>query len=131
MESYPEQVKFFSAKVGKEKHTQPTYLDTSEFLDEDEIVQLIQSAPTLQKKAFIACMYESGARPEEFLRLTNNDFMIDSNGIVLILRAKTGERRVRIIAYAKLFQEWLDIHPLKHLLNYAIQISESTNYKKN
>lgn len=124
-----EQVKFFSVRVGKEKHTEPTHLDTREYLQEDEIIKLIQSAPTLQKKAFLACMYECGARPEEFLRLTNSDFMIDSKGIVLILRGKTGERRVRIIAYAKLFQEWLDVHPLKYLSNYSIWISESTNYK--
>ena len=128
-ESYPEQVKFFSSRVGKEKHTQPTYLNTAEFLEEDEVIRLIQSAPTIQKKAFIACMYESGARPEEFLRITNSDFIIDSKGIVLILRGKTGERRVRIITYAKVFQQWLDVHPLKSQSNYSIWISESTNYK--
>jgi integrase len=128
-ESYPEQVKFFPVKVGKEKHAGSPELDTREYLDEDEVIKLIESAPTLQKKAFIACMYESTARPEEVLRLTNNDFLIDSNGVVLFLRGKTGERRVRIIAYAKLFQQWLDIHPLKYLKNYSIWISEASNYK--
>jgi len=128
-EWYPEQVKFFPVKVGKEKYARSPQLDTREYLDEDEVIKLIESAPTLQKKAFFACMYESTARPEEVLRITNNDFLLDSNGVVLILRGKTGERRVRIIAYAKLFQQWLDVHPLKHLNNYSIWISESTNYK--
>ena len=128
-DSYPEQVKFFPVKVGKEKHARSPELDIREYLDEDEVIKLIESAPTLQKKAFFACMYESTARPEEVLRLTNSDFLLDTNGVVLILRGKTGERRVRIIAYAKLFQQWLDVHPLKHLKRYSIWISEATNCK--
>jgi hypothetical protein len=44
-------------------------------------------------------MYESGARPEAFLRLINSDIRIDSKGAVFVLRGKTGERRVRIIAF--------------------------------
>ena len=127
-EFYPEQVKFFPTKVGKEKRASPE-LDTREYLDEEEVIKLIQSACSLQKKAFVACLYESGARPEEFLRLTNSDFISDTNGVVLILRGKTGERRVRIIAYAKLFLQWLDVHPLEHMPNYSIWISESTNFK--
>jgi len=48
-----------------------------------------------------------------------------------VLRGKTGERRVRIIAFVKLLQQWLNIHPLKHLSSYPIWISEATNYKNN
>jgi hypothetical protein len=51
-------------------------------------------------------MYESGARPEEFLRLTNYDVRVDSNGAILMLRGKTGERRVRTIAFTKLLEQW-------------------------
>ena len=47
-------------------------------------------------------MYESEARPEEFLPLTNSDVRLDSKGAVFILRGKTGERRVRIIAFTKI-----------------------------
>jgi len=39
-------------------------------------------------------VYESGARSEEFLRLTN--MKVDSKGAVLILRGKTGEKRIGI-----------------------------------
>ena len=54
-------------------------------------------------------MYESGARPEEFLRLMSTDLRIDPDGAVLMLRGKTGERRVRIIAFSKLLQQWLEV----------------------
>ena len=84
-----------------------------EYLEEEEIPILIGNTPTLQKKAFLACLYESGSHPEEYLRLSNLDCKIDTNGAILILRGKTGERRIRIVSFAKLLQQWLDLHPLK------------------
>jgi integrase/recombinase XerD len=128
-EYYPEQVKWFSSKLGKEKSGKDTTMDMAEFLEEEEVLKLIESSPTLQSKAFLACMYESGARPEEFLRLTNTDIRVDSNGAVFMLRGKTGERRVRVISFTKLLQQWLDVHPLKHQDYYPLWISEATNYK--
>ena len=113
-EYYPEQVKWFSSKLGKEKAGKDTSMDMAEYLEEEEIQKLIENAETLQNKTFLACMYECGARPEEFLRLTNLDTRIDSKGAVFMLRGKTGERRVRIIAFTNLLQQWLKVHPLKH-----------------
>ena len=128
-ESYPEQVKWFSSKLGKEKAGKNTAMDMSEYLEEDEVQKLIENSDTLQNKSFLACLYESGARPEEFLRLTNLDAKIDSKGAVFMLRGKTGERRVRIIAFANLLQRWLEVHPLKHQNCYPLWISEATNFK--
>jgi hypothetical protein len=60
-------------------------LDIAEYLEEEEIPILIENTPTLQKRAFLAYLYESGSRPEEFLRLsnlvdpkTNNVYVVDS-----------------------------------------------------
>lgn len=79
-EYHPDQVKWFSVKLGKEKVGKDTSMDMSEYLQE-EVQKLIESATTLQKKTFLACMYESGARPEEFLRITNRDLRIDKDGV--------------------------------------------------
>ena len=111
-EYYPDCVKWFSVKVGKEKSGKDPSMNMSEYLDENEIQKLIEATLTLQKKSFLACMYESGVRPEEFLRLSNLDCKIDTHGAILILRGKIGERRVRIISFAKLLQQWLEVHPL-------------------
>ena len=46
-----------------------------------------------RKRFLLLLCPESGARPEEFLRLTNIDIKIDTNGAILFLRGKTGERR--------------------------------------
>ena len=127
-EYYPDCVKWFAVKVGKDKHSQERGLDIAEYLEEEEIPILIENTPTLQKRAFLACLYESGSRPEEFLRLSNLDCKIDVNGAILILRGKTGERRIRIISFAKLLQQWLDIHPLKHQKQFPLWISQATNY---
>ena len=127
-EYYPDCVKWFSVKVGKDKHSQERGLDIAEYLEEEEIPILIENTPTLQKRAFLACLYESGSRPEEFLRLSNLDCKIDTNGAILILRGKTGERRIRIVSFAKLLQQWLDIHPLKHQKQFPLWISQATNY---
>ena len=51
-ESYPEQVKFFPARVGKEKHTTPAYLDTREYLEEDQIIELIVGSNASKKGIF-------------------------------------------------------------------------------
>ncbi len=128
-EHYPEAVNWFSVNLGKEKIGKETNMDMSEYLEEEEVQKLIEAAPTVQKKAFLACMYESGARPEEFLRLTNLDIKVDSKGAVFMLRGKTGERRVRIISFVKLLQQWLQVHPLTNQNQYPLWISTATNFK--
>ena len=61
-EYYPEQIKWFSVKSGKEKSGKETSMDMAEYLEEGEVQKLIDSAPTLQKRTFLACMYEIGAK---------------------------------------------------------------------
>ena len=128
-EFHPDSVSWFSTQVGKEKKSEERDLDIAEYLEENEVRVLIEAAPTIQKRAFLACMYESGARPEEFLRLTNIDVKLDTNGAILFLRGKTGERRVRIVSFASLLQQWLEVHPLKSEKQFPLWISQATNYK--
>ena len=56
-EHYPDCVKWFSVKVGKDKHSQERGLDIAEYLEEEEVPILIENTPTLQKRAFLACLY--------------------------------------------------------------------------
>jgi site-specific recombinase XerD len=107
-EFYPEQVKWFSIKVSKDKIRESFVLDNAEYLEEEEIKVAVARASSVQRKAIISCMYESGARPEEFLMLQNTDIKIDSKGpdvridlkgAIFILRGKTGERRIRTVSF--------------------------------
>jgi integrase len=52
-----------------------------------------------------------------------------TKGAILILRGKTGERRVRIISFVKLLQQWLQVHALRTQNQYPLWISEATNFK--
>jgi hypothetical protein len=58
-ELYPEAVNWFSVGVGRERRS----------LEENEIKELIDKAPTLQKKAFVAC--ENTASSRSNLNLCN------------------------------------------------------------
>lgn len=128
-EYYPEQVKWFSVDIAHDKRNEENSLNRSGYLEQDEVRKLIKCAQTIQNRAFLSCLYESGARPEEFLRLSNSDLQIDEDGIVLFLRGKTGQRRVKILLYAGLLQQWLEIHPLRDQKNYPLWVSESSNSK--
>lgn len=61
-ERYPDCVSWFSVNVGKDKKSQERNIDINEYL-EKEVKALIGAAPTIQKKAFLATCYETGARP--------------------------------------------------------------------
>jgi site-specific recombinase XerD len=126
-ERYPDCVSWFSVNVGKDKKSQERNIDINEYLEKEQVKTLIEAAPTIQKKAFLATCYETGARPEEHLRLSNLDCKIDTSGIVIILRGKTGERRVRMVSFAPLLQQWLEIHPLKNQKQFPLWISTATN----
>ena len=125
---YPEQVNWFSIKVSKDKSRNSFVLDMAEYLDEDEIKKLINCSSSIQRKAIIACMYETGARPEEFLNLQNTDIDINSNGAAFILRGKTVERRVLTVSFVKYLEQWLEVHPLRSQDVYPLWVSEATNY---
>jgi integrase len=111
-------------RVSKEKAGKQMSVDIAEYVEE-EVQKLIESIHSVQKKAFIACMYESGTRQEEFLRFTNSDIRLDSKCAILIMRGKTGERRVRIIGFTKLLQQWLNIHPLKYVCQIHILVTDN------
>ncbi len=51
------------------------------------------------------------------------------DGARIFLRGKTGERSVLIISFAKLLQQWFDVHPLQHQTQFPLWISEATNFK--
>jgi integrase len=128
-ERYPEAVAWIKNRVSKDKQKKEEQLSYDQFLTEDEVRLLIDTANTIQRKAFIAIGYETGARPEELLNLRIKDILFDSKGAKVILRGKTVERVTRVIAYVPLLRQWLSIHPFKNEPNAYLWLSESSNYK--
>jgi integrase/recombinase XerD len=128
-EYYPDAVRWIKLKVSKDKQRKEEQLSYDQFLTEVEIKLLIDTANTIQKKAFIAVGYETGARPEEMLNIRIKDIMFDSKGAKVILRGKTVERVTRVIAYVSLLKQWLSIHPFKNDPNAYLWLAESSNNK--
>ena len=104
-------------------------LSYDQFLTEDEVKSLIDTANTIQRKAFIAVAYETGVRPEELLNIRIKDILFDSKGAKVILRGKTVERVTRVIAYTSLLRQWLSVHPFKDDPNSYLWLSEASDHK--
>ncbi len=128
-EYYPEAVAWIKSKVSKDEQRKREQLSYEQFLTEDEIKLLIDTANTIQRKAFIAVGYETGARPEELLSIRIKDILFDSKGAKVILRGKTVERVTRVIAYVSLLKQWLSVHPFKNDPNAYLWLSEASNHK--
>jgi integrase/recombinase XerD len=85
-----------------------------DLLTSEDIELLIGSARTLRDKAYIAVLYESGARKGELEDLQLKHITFDENGAVVTLpKGKTGARRIRVVYAAGFLRNWLDNHPLK------------------
>ncbi len=128
-EYYPEAVAWIKSKVSKDEQRKREQLSYEQFLTEDEIKLLIDTANTIQRKAFIAVAYETGARPEELLNIRIKDILFDNKGAKVILRGKTVERVTRVIAYVSLLRQWLSVHPFKNDPNAYLWLSEASNHK--
>ncbi len=128
-EYYPIQVAWITGKVSKDIKRKEEELSFNNYLTEDEVKRLIDTATSIQRKAFIAVGYETGARPEELLSIRLKDIHVDSLGCKVILRGKTVERITRVVIYMSLLRQWLDIHPFKNDPNAYLWLSEATNHK--
>lgn len=87
-------------------------LPVDEILTEAEVELLVRAADTPRDRAFVAVLYESGARLSEFLALDVRHVQVDDFGAVLtIRRSKTNGRRIRLVLSAPLLLAHLEAHP--------------------
>ena len=105
-DDYPVEVKWIRAKRNNNHKIFPEHL-----LTEDEVKKLAETCQNQRDRALILVLYETGCRVGEILTLKVGDVQFDTHGAVMILKGKTGPRRVRIIFSAKALSEWLNHHP--------------------
>jgi len=84
-----------------------------DYIKKEDVLRMIEATPNIRDKALIGVLYESGCRIGEILSLRIKDISFDENGAVLRVNGKTGDRRVRIIGYARYLAEWISNHPRK------------------
>ncbi len=114
---YPDEVKWISTTAKNNKHKLP-----AELLTEQEIIRLINNARKERDKAFISCLYESGARIAEILTLKIKNIVFDELGAKITVFGKTGSRRIRLVSSAVYLKEWLNKHPDKDNVNSYVWI---------
>jgi site-specific recombinase XerD len=105
---YPPEVAWLSV-YARIRHAR----SAEDMLTEEEVKRLIESAKTVQMKAFFAALYESGCRIGELIYLKLNQVKFDEYGAQFFVTGKTGFRRIRVVACVPYLTAWINDHPLK------------------
>jgi len=106
---YPEQVSWIKSTISKKDVKLP-----EELLTEEDIRKMVEVCNNSRDKALIFALYESGARVGEIASLKIKDVKFDEYGSIIIVKGKTGMRRVRLIASDPYLRAWLNDHPMKN-----------------
>ena len=80
-------------------------------LTPSEIKRMLAACSNQRNRALVHVLYESGARVGEVLGLKIGDVELDRWGAVLLVKGKTGMRRIRLVESAPDLQLWLTMHP--------------------
>ncbi len=84
-----------------------------ELITVDEVKAMAEVANNLRDKALILTLYESGARAGELLSMKIKHVVFDKYGALVMLKGKTGMRRIRLVASVPALSAWLNVHPDK------------------
>lgn len=122
-EEYPEEVKWIKPRV---KLSDTKLPNEGDLLTEEEVDNLVRVAITPRDKAFVALLYESGARIGEMGSLQIRNVKPDNYGVVLWVTGKTGQRPIRIIKATPHLMTWLACHPRKDDPEAALWVTIST-----
>lgn len=120
----PERVNWLDVRRPKNK------LKPEELVTVNEMRKMVDECNSLQDKALISCLFESGARSSEFLGITIESVKPDKYGCKLNLYGKTGQRTIRVVYSAPLIVQWLQVHPYRKDKTRRLWIIESTNVKQ-
>ncbi len=97
-------------KQSKTDRKLPSNLLTQKDIEKLLLIQL----RNLRDKAYIALLYESGARRGEIINMLVKHIEFDENGAsVTFPEGKTGARRIRVVWAVSHLRNWIDSHPLR------------------
>lgn len=119
-EGYPERVSWIKTGIKKNRE-RLTNLPTQE-----EIENLISAACTVRDKALVSVLYESGCRIGELLNVRLKDVEFDDYGAIILVRGKTGPRRIRLISCVPRLSVWIEHHSGKHNPESPLWINTGT-----
>jgi len=103
---YPETVDWITTTGPADSGTLP-----KELLDREDIDTLKDACRNPRDRAFIAMLYETGARIGELIDLTVGDIESHVHGNKVVIDGKTGQRRLPLVESAPALNKWLNEHP--------------------
>lgn len=89
----------------------PTRLKPEDLLTDEELNSIIIECRTLRDRACIALLAETGARVGEIEHCKLGDVKAAPHGFNVMLRGKTGERKILVYKCQQLLRQWLNVHP--------------------
>ncbi len=101
---------FTGIKIKQSKN----YLPVEQLITPDDVKKLIGSCKSQRDRAIIMLLWDSGCRLNEVLSRNINHIQPDEHGATMIVRGKTGMRKVRLIDSLPDVRLWLNQHPLKN-----------------
>ncbi len=107
-EEYPKRIKWIKSREPKNN------ILPEDLLTDEEVLKLIDATNSLRNKAFIHTLYESGARLGEMRSLRIKDITFADKLTSIMVKGKTGQRRIPLIASTGFLANWINIHPYKN-----------------
>lgn len=102
----PDKARWIRTTVGRGRGKLPEHM-----LTEEDVKKLIEACRNPRDRALIAVMWETGARPSEYLDLRICDIEDRRHGKKVVVRGKTGPRRLPLLESVPYLNAWLSQHP--------------------
>jgi site-specific recombinase XerD len=105
-DDYPDSVDWIKTTSPNGNGTLP-----KDLLTREDINALKDGCRNARDRAFIALLYESGARIGELIDLTVGDIEDHQHGKKVVIDGKTGQRRLPLLESTPALNKWLNEHP--------------------
>ena len=105
-------------------------IQAKDLLTDEEVEELIRGAESIQLKAIITTLHETGARISELVNVKLEDIKIHENRIKIYVDGKTGKKTLWVIQNYNLLKTWLENHPNRESSSYLFSFSRDRTMKK-
>lgn len=108
---YPDMVSWIRPALKRKDRCR---VKASDLLTPDETSRMIEAAQNPRNRAFVAILYELGARISEVGTMHVGDVTRDEHSLLLDVEGRTGKRTVRLVLFASHLVTWLNLHPARN-----------------
>ena len=88
-------------------------LELPKILTKEEIKRLVDCCDNLRDRTLIMVLWESACRRGEVVNMNVGDVTFDDYGVRMIVKGKTGMRKIRLIDSVPDLKAYLNFHPFK------------------